>query len=405
MIYLLFIFLVTSIVVDLLRNKKIYSPVVVFNGMFFIALFLYNFYLSYLQQILSSKTIWIITLFIIAFNLIFIKDLYKPKRQIIYIKRDISFRISAKREMVAYYVALAIFIVEVIYSKGCPLLWKFTGSEKTYVDFGIASVNGMFYGLVILMGAYSLFKKGCIYKYCYLAFGVLIISRQMLISMFVQAIILYLLTHKLNKKIVIGTLIGIVLAILAFSFMGNMRTGESEFLKVAKFKPQYDWIPTSIKWVYSYVCFSFSNLNKLFSLTNGCVNLGALTLNELVPNIFNLHIPITRHYSFDYLVSKNFTVSTFVPILYLDFGVIGLCIFCLIIAHFAKNFYERAENNEMVSKLVYMVIVHNIIFLFFINMFLYLPILFEFFLIPIIFVLDYDKLKNKIFKNSKGGKV
>ena len=74
------------------------------------------------------------------------------------------FRISPKKEMVVYYIALVVFIIEVIYSKGCPLAWKILGNGKTYFDFGIPSVNGMFYGLVILMGSYSLFKKGCFYK-------------------------------------------------------------------------------------------------------------------------------------------------------------------------------------------------------------------------------------------------
>lgn len=401
MIYLLLVFLFTLIVLDFVKNKKLHTPGIIFNLVFLVSLFLYNFYLSDIQQTLTSKTIWIITSFIVAFNIPIFRNYYKKNIMIVNLKKRIPFRISETREMIVYYIAFTVFVVEMIYSKGCPLAWKLIGNGKTYFDFGIPSVNGMFYGLVILMGSYSLFKKGCIYKYLYLSFGILMISRQMLISIFVQAVVLYLLTHKLSKKLVIIIITGLVLGVLSFSLFGNIRTGEGEFLKVAQFKETFKWIPTAFKWIYAYICFSFSNLNNLFNMTNGCVNYGASNFNELMPSVINLKMPINR--DFDILICDNFNVSTFAPSLYVDFGVIGLCLFCLIIGIIAKFFYTRANSNEMVSKLVYMVIAHNMIFLFFINMFTYLPIMFEFFLIPFIFVIDYKDLKNKILKR-KGEK-
>ena len=152
--YVLLIFLLVLIIFDLLKNKKVHTPGFVFNTMFFITLLLYCMYLSYVQLWLSTRTVWIITLFIISFNIPIFRNYYKKDKKIIVIKHRIPFRISEKKEMIIYYIALVVFILEVIYSKGCPLVWKIIGNGKTYFDFGIPSVNGMFYGLVILMGAY-----------------------------------------------------------------------------------------------------------------------------------------------------------------------------------------------------------------------------------------------------------
>ena len=399
MLYLLLVFLLILIVVDLLHNKKIYTPGVVFNTIFFVTMFLYMFYLSHIQQTLSYQTLWVISACVFGFNIPIFNSYYKS-RNVFIKKRNLSVKLSSRREMVVYYIALAMFIIEVIYSRGCPLVWKFTGSTKVYVDFGIPSFNGLFYAIVMLMGSYSIFKKGCIYKYFYLLMGVLIISRQLLISIFIQGAILYLASHKMNKKLIITLIAGFILGVLAFSFMGNVRTGESMFLHVAQFKPEYDWIPTSFKWIYAYLCFSISNLNNLIRMTSGAVNFGATTFNELMPSILKLKLPENQKFSF--LVNPNFNVSTFMPDIFIDFGILGVALFCLIVGIVSKYLYERVKIGDKVCQLFYMVIIHNIIFLTFRNMFVYLPVMFELVLIPLIFMVDYGKiLRNLKIRFSK----
>lgn len=392
MLYSLELLLLVLIVVDLMKNKKIYTPGVIFNTIFFVTMFLYGFYMSHNQLVLDYKTLWLLLVCVAAFNIPVFRSYYIPKNQFLQ-RRSHSVELSSKREMVVYYIALAMFMIELVYSKGCPLIWKFTGDARTYVDFGIPSFNGMFYAIVILMGSYSIFKKGCIYKYFYLMMGVLIISRQLLISIFIQGAILYCFTHKINKKLIIMLLVGGFAGILLFSYIGNMRTGEAIFLHVAQFKPQYDWVPTSFKWIYAYLCFSISNLNSLVRMTYGAVNFGATTFNELMPTVLNFKFPINQ--GFAYIVNPNFNVSTFIPDLYIDFGFVGIAIFCLALGKITQYVFRRAKFNDKACQMFYVVIAHNILFLTFRNMFVYLPIMFELVLIPLIFMVDYGKLKNK----------
>ncbi len=400
MLYSLELFLLILIVFDLLKNKKIYTPGVIFNGIFFITLFLYGFYLSHIQNYLCYETLWVMLFAVAAFNIPVFHSYYKKKSLLLKPHKQTKFTMSSKKEMVIFYITLAMFVLELLYSKGCPLLWKLTGDARVYVNFGIPSFNGLFYSLVVVMGAYSIFKKGCIYKYFYLMFGLLVISRQVLISMVVQGALVYIFTHKFNRKLIITLIVGCIVGIILFSVMGNMRTGEDMFLAVAQFKPKADWIPTSFKWIYSYMCFSISNIDNLIRMTPGCVNYGATIFNSLMPTAFNLTLPINQ--GFNYLIDPNFNVSTFMPDIYIDFGVLGIAIFCLALGYAGRYFYRRVKEHDKVSVLIYAVICHNILLLFFTNMFLYLPIMFEFVLIPLIFMVDYGKLikkiKNKINK-------
>ena len=69
MAYYLIIFLLILIVTELYVRKNIFSPTIIFNFIWFIILFLYEFKLSYIQQDLSSKTLFIFFVAIISFNL------------------------------------------------------------------------------------------------------------------------------------------------------------------------------------------------------------------------------------------------------------------------------------------------------------------------------------------------
>ncbi len=383
MIYLL-IFLLFLIIIDFIKNNKICSPGILCNLTFFICLSLYSFYLSNLQQVLSNRTLLTLFIFLIAYNIPVFLSYYA--RPIVVHKSQINYVLTKKRQNIICLCAIAFLIIEIIYSGGIPLIWKLTGSDKTYFDFGIPSFNGVFYGVVILMGAYSLFKKGP-YKFIYIGIALLIISRQIIISIAIEGVIFKLLTLK-NKPKHLGLLLiaGIVVIILGFSVMGNFRTGEQDFLDVAKFKPEYDWIPVSFKWIYSYLCFSFSNFNNLVSMTDGAVNFGSSVFNDLLPTILANKLGIAENFKANYLVSPNFTVSTFLPSLYLDFGLPGIFLFCLTIGIIIQRVYYRTKNYKNdVNCLAYAILGHNVLLMFFNNMFFYLPVLVQFFFLFVFF--------------------
>lgn len=397
MIYLLLVILLAFIITDILREKKIFSPGFVFNGIFFITIALYVMYLSYVQKYLSFRMVMLLYVAVAFFNIPRVYDVYDDSK----IKQPngvLNIELSKNKEFIACAIAVFMFLVELVYCNGCPLIWKVTGDGRTYFDFGIPTFNGLMNSLVVLMGAYSLFKKDCGYKYVYLFIGFLAVSRQILLSIVVEGAVLYLLRgNKLSKKTIIYGLIGAFVAVLAFSAFGNFRTGKGNFEQVVRFKENVNWLPTAFKWLYSYLCFSLSNMNYLVSQTFGFLNLGASSINEFVPSIIAGFFPVK--YGFYYLVSPNFTVSTFMPSLYLDFGYLGIALFCLVVGFLSVYLYKKALKKNKVAILIYMVFVHNIIFIFFINMFFYLPIMGQLLFIPIFFC-DWKKILNKL-KNLK----
>lgn len=394
MVWITILLPLVLLIVDLWQERKLYSPAVVFNGIFFVTLFLYNFKFSTIQHDLSSRTLLLLFLCEVGFNLpVFISKYGRKPVELVKYKKQMALGLSPTKEMVIFYVILAMFVVELIYCGGCPLLWKFTGDSRTYMDFGIPSFNGVLHGLITLMGAYSIFKRKCIYKYFYVTLALLMITRQVIISIFVQGLFFYLCRHKLSKKLIITILIGGIIGIVAFSLVGNMRTGEDAFLNVSKFKEEYDWIPTSFRWIYSYMCYSVSNLNMLVGLTDGFVNFGATIFNKLVPSA--LSFGFVENQEFYYLVSHHFTVSTFAPEIYIDFGLVGITVFCIAMGFIANLLYKKVQEGSELFCLLYMIMCHNIVLLFFTNMFFNLPIMFEIVLIPFVFMIDYKGVAKK----------
>lgn len=399
----------TLLCVDFYINRKIYSPGVVFNGITFITLFLYSFQLSYIQQTLSWKTILLLTLCIIWFSIpVFIgyslrfkkRENVKSKdvEQVKPIKLQKTDTFSSKLDLILFLIICSLFVVEVIYNKGFPLIWKLTGSQKTYFDFKMPIVHSFFVPFLILVGSYSLFKKKCYYKWVYLLIPILIISRGFLLSIIVEGCIFYLVRlQKKPKYLWLYSIIGVLVAVIAFGLFGNFRTGENEFLAVAQFKPDVNWIPTSFKWVYSYLCFSVSNLNNLISMTPGFVNYGASSWNMIFSPLV-----IQENETFNFLVSPNFTVSTFMPSLYLDFGFFGPTIFCAVVGVISVILYKiiTEKSNILVPNafmLLYAIIIYGVVFLYFDNLFflrqMFLQVVYIVILLLVVYLIKWRKNK------------
>ena len=419
------------LIIDIYKERKIYSPSVIFNAIFFVTLFLYSFKLSYIQQDLSNTTLWCLFLCEIGFNIpIVISYFIKKKDNASYNKpiiineladkaikeknnEDEFFVLNKKLEFGIFVFVFILFVFEVIICKGFPLLWKFVeNEERVYFDFTVSKITIWFHALITLMGAYSLVKPikedlfpNLFYKGFYLMIPVLIISRQMLIAMVVEAFILYLITKKNKPKdFYIYCVLGVILGILGFSAIGNMRTGEDMFLIVSKFKDSCKYVPTAFKWVYSYMCFSISNLNNLISIAQPGITNGVLTWNDIMPSMFD----IQNTYSFDYLVNSQFTVSTFAPSLYLDFGIFGVGAFCLIIGVVSQFVFKKMEKVKVLS-IVYAIITYSLVFLFFVNMFFNFQVICQVVFTILIFVVLNNFIEKKSkklkIKNSQGGKI
>ena len=264
------------------------------------------------------------------------------------------------------------------------LLWNIIGSSKNYLNYGIPSIHGAFNGFIICLGSYSIYKKRRD-SLLYLGIGILIISRQVIISMFIEAIICLMIDFK-NKIKLKKIFLYSVIVLALFTIIGNFRSGKDTMNNVFNPKPEYENLSDSTKWIYSYLTFSVSNFNNLTLITKGNINSGSSMLKEVLPTVILNKANVRVKYSPFYLVSPNYTVSTYLPPIYLDFGIYGVAIFSIFMAFIGcltnKNLMNKNNNR---NKLMYAVFIHNILLLFFNNMFLYLPTIIQFIYIPIIF--------------------
>ena len=137
-------------------KRKILTPTFLFNFIWAITLGLYNLQLSKLQHDISKRTTIVFLICIISYNVASMLYSFLRKRNTIEketeSKSEINYNIVDKRMKIAKVIAILIFIVEIIYSRGVPLIWYIQGADKIYFDFGISSLNGALYGLITLLG-------------------------------------------------------------------------------------------------------------------------------------------------------------------------------------------------------------------------------------------------------------
>lgn len=369
MIYILLIFLLTLIIIDLVKNKKIHTPGVVFNGMFFFILFIYNFYLSDIQQILTTKTLVILFLSIASFNLALVSyNIIIPEEknnEKILCKKINNKKINEQKEFIFYgihSIIIIIFLVEVIVCKGCPFVWRIIGNTGTYMTFGIPYLHMILYVLIVIMGVYTMFQKGDYTKFTYLLISILIISRGLMLEIIGGGIFYKIvMSNKVKKQTIFKIILIGLIALILFACIGNFRTGESEFLSVSHYKDCYDWIPTGFKWLYAYLCFSFSNLNNLFSLSNGCIGYGKFILNACLPFIVKWRLNFQVPEAPNQIIDPHFNVSTGFVETYMDFGVIGLVIFFFALGIYLEKLRRLSSKNNIFG-ILYSLSMMNVVF-------------------------------------------
>lgn len=73
--------------IDYIKTRKIFTPVLIFNFIWFFTLSLYNLKISYLQQDLSERTLYLFILNILGFNITYLIISSFKKRKVTSSKR------------------------------------------------------------------------------------------------------------------------------------------------------------------------------------------------------------------------------------------------------------------------------------------------------------------------------
>lgn len=299
---------------------------------------------------------------------------------------------SATKYLRSLYIFWSIVtLAEIAYSGGLPIYWSLTGSYKTYFDFGIPTIHGFMNAILLSVVTISTFlalitnKKKYYLGVLFLVFwGVVVISRNLIIVGVLQCLFLmFLIKGPPRGKRVLGLTVLGLLAIVAFGWIGDLRSGADAFFALAQPSDNYPtFLPSGFLWVYIYITTPLNNLIHQTAVAApewdwGLTNSMALLLPSVIRNIlYNSTIADAGE-----LVTEAFNVSTAFVDMYRDLGFPGIMALSLSVGAIS----QAAYNGSSVRSLLFSaVLLQSAVLSIFFNHYFYLPILFQYPIIALI---------------------
>jgi oligosaccharide repeat unit polymerase len=291
-----------------------------------------------------------------------------------------------------FYFWISISIIEVIYSKGIPIVWLFTGSDKTYADFGIPSIHGLMNALELVLGLLSYYfyritkkKKFLVLTITFVLWNLCIITRQVIVVLLLEIFFVYYYFAKNKWKLSVNLVISFVAFVIFFGLIGDLRTGADNFVQLAQPSDNWiSWLPSGFLWVYIYVTTPLNNL--LYNFTTPITHYKFLfpnTMSLLFPSVIrNILYPADSTASTGDLVTQAFNVSSAFVAPYQDMGYYGICLFSLFAGFFTNIVWW---SNGIIRIFFRAIIVQILILSIFFNHFFYLPVVFQFVWVLIFF--------------------
>lgn len=276
-------------------------------------------------------------------------------------------------------------VVEVIVSRGVPLMWLVEGSSKDYRDFGIPSVHGILLSLLCAcsMASYYLYLETRERRYAAIpAFAVIwfliCITRGFFVGILLQFLFLFLTMNRLKTGRMLKIFVAIICVIVFFGVVGTFRSGSADLIRAVGQPTERfpTWLPTGFLWVYIYVATPLNNLFNTIQLHPAIDSYSlSSTTAELFPSFIRGLIFAKDRLREADLVSQNLNVSTDFIGPYLDMGVLGVVVFSVLFGAVAKLFWSR--RNSRVSLLGYAFIAQAMALSVFYDILLDLPFLFQ----------------------------
>ncbi|HEX4004749.1 MAG TPA: O-antigen polymerase [Acidobacteriaceae bacterium] len=293
-----------------------------------------------------------------------------------------------------YWIGLT--IVEVATSGGVPLLWLMTGSAKNYTEFGLPVVHVFVWTLllVLAMGKFGLYliKGGrgrLLIPAVQLFWGVVIVSRGLILAALVQAAILWLCLRGISVRAIIRTLVASTLVVLLFGYAGDARSGGTAFRSLARPTKNYPaWLPSGVLWMYIYVTSPLANLANTTISTKPADDIYfSRTLLFMLPTPMRNAI-----YGKDFateqgtgdLVDERLIVSSAYIGPYLDYGFVGIASYSVVLGLLAAYLWKRRERS-LRDQVLYVIMAQCLMFSIFWNFLFYNPFLGQVFWIFLIF--------------------
>lgn len=305
-------------------------------------------------------------------------------------QKNENFYLSNQFKRITYFfvfINLSLQFFQMLYFEGFPLLWLVLQSNKNYFDYGIASLNGLINAIYLLSTTafYLIYLQEKSWKKFLLLTllftqPILLVSRQLFISLFLQIACCSLIYHPQRIKRFAFISVAIL---LIFILVGNYRTGLTHLIEILEPEP---FIPSwmhSLLWIYAYIVTPFNNINASIDYMQPCGSFN-YELRALLPNVVKNQFDLNFDFSdvgFS-LVHHSMTVASFYFGPLVDFGNLYAFFFMaifqvLLFLSFRKAVRTKASLHIIEYAVLYMIMILSI----FDNLFLYLPVLTQLFLI------------------------
>lgn len=396
----------------LIKKNKYFSPLLFFIISWFFVYILYTLYWSELLP----KMIPEVSLFIfvtVLISLIFF--VFTPKL-------SFTFELNLYKEFqslkIIFIFTLFLFLIEVIFCKGFPLLDIFLKTFK-YTEFGLPifhvlyfSISSIYCAKSFLLFCLSRHKKFLWYTFLFFTPGILVMTRSYLMYNMLYVFIIYLsvifVQYSLRKKIkiVLFFCIFAFVGIYLFGLLGNIRSnasyggsGSSYINDIAKPSESFGDKNPILLWFYCYVTTPLGNLintinNPIESPLSEISDLNAFFYHFL-PDIIKKRIFLTTK-SVN-LVVPYFNVSSIYATVYVPLGYLGM-IYSFLGTLIIVYCTYRLKRNNLFSFLSFVFLSTIIFFNMFTNMFNFMGLAPQFW-ISLLFTFSKD-LKSFLIKGN-----
>lgn len=243
---------------------------------------------------------------------------------------------------------------EIVYSGGLPLVWLIIGSEKGYADFGLPSLHGVMNAILLVASiiSFRLWLSDRQAKYLLVPagsvlWGLIVISRHLVLVNILQMCFLYFIVKdiKVSWSLILKTLCYMLLAVVLFGYVGDLRSGRETLFEAAQIDFDYpEAMPSGFLWIYLYLT---TPLNNLFNTVDNYTNFSYsayYTLSQLVPSFLRSLIYSADELVKGELVSETFNVSTAYVDAFKDYGLVGIALYSQIISLFATLSWRSARS-------------------------------------------------------------
>lgn len=276
--------------------------------------------------------------------------------------------------------------VEVVVSKGIPIVWIFTGAGKSYQDFGIHSLHGFTNSLLLASSVISLAlyfqtrrRSFLIMPVVSTFWAILVVSRNLLLVNVVQLFILWFRYYARNVGRILSRSLIFGFAILyVFGAVGDARTGADRFVGLAEPTVTIPaWVPSGFFWAYVYITTPLDNM--VYNVLNVEPTMEPTlpnTLSSLLPSVVRSSLVSANDSASEDLVSQAFNASSAFIGPYQDQGLPGVFVFSALIGIACTIFWYK---RSLFGHFGYCVLAQCLFFSNFWNHFLDLPVIFQLF--------------------------